>query len=413
MNLKITKANIVVCLYYLSLIVLFFKFFELTLIVWGVICFLTLRTTYSKKILSLLFISLIIFIISAISSFFYDYEWYNIIRDSSYLLKPILGLILGYNIAKILGTSALRHTVNIGFAVALIHILIILFGYFVYGIKHLNDLRYIGGYFNDFEVFVLILLLFKNKLDIELSKRTYLIFLTTLIVSAFLYFSRTNMIQFVILILAMKGYLKLTPKAIKITLSSLIIVLASYALIYQSNPTRNAKGVEAFFYKVKNAPIEAFKTKINKENWKDLHDNFRSYENIKTINQMFNDDTRAILLGKGLGSTVNYGIKMYTNEDTMIQHAPALHNSYATIFLKSGLVGLILLLLFIYLMPFKDKTNDEKLILLRQLMIGSAIFMIFSNWVFMGLYLKLDNKSIFFGFLIAYYQILSNKTENT
>jgi hypothetical protein len=37
--------------------------------------------------------------------------------------------------------------------------------------------------------------------------------------------------------------------------------------------------------------------------------------------------------------------------------------------------------------------------------------MVLSNWVFMGLFLKFDNKSIFFGFAYAYYEFLKAKSK--
>jgi hypothetical protein len=46
---------------------------------------------------------------------------------------------------------------------------------------------------------------------------------------------------------------------------------------------------------------------------------------------------------------------------------------------------------------------------LNLLLIGTAIFLIVSNWVFMGVYLKLDNKSILIGFMLCYREILVRK----
>ena len=42
-------------------------------------------------------------------------------------------------------------------------------------------------------------------------------------------------------------------------------------------------------------------------------------------------------------------------------------------------------------------------------MLGTAIFLIISNWVFMGVYLKLDNKSVLIGFLICFREIIIKK----
>ena len=207
----------------------------------------------------------------------------------------------------------------------------------------------------------------------------------------------------------MKGYFVINKKSISVITSVILFVLLGYTIIYQSNPQRSGKGIEAFLYKIKISPIEPFKTKIDKEDWKDFNDNYRSYENILTVKQVSADGTSAILFGKGLGATINLGREVWTNDGEFIQYIPILHNGFATVFLKSGIFGLLFLILFMYLLgkPMKSDLNSVQTI--NSLLIGTAIFLIVSNWVFMGLYLKLDNKSILLGFMICYREILIKK----
>jgi len=402
-----SKYQINVVLFYLSILILLLNFFELTLIVWTGILLLSWQNKISLKLLCLAGVVVLIFLISVISSLYFDPSLYNMMRDSAYLLKPIFGLFLGYHITKNIGERAVFHAVNIGVLVAVIHIFILVFGYLIFGIKNLADLRYVGGYFNDYEVYILVLLLFAHHLKIQVPPKKRKIYIGILILSTVLYFSRTNILQLILLSIAMLGYLKLTQKAVKIGLFSFVIVSILYAIVWQINPKRNGQGLEAFLYKIKNAPIEPFKTKVNVRDWKEFHDNFRSFENIETIRQVSSEGLRSVLFGKGLGSTIDYGDKVYTNEDTYIRHAPALHNAYATIFLKSGIAGIFLMILFKFLMPIRKQTSNEQLIAYQRLIIGSVVFLILSNWVFMGLYLKLDNKSVFLGFVYAYYEYLS------
>jgi hypothetical protein len=212
----------------------------------------------------------------------------------------------------------------------------------------------------------------------------------------------------------MKGYFVLTRKSLTIVSSVVLFVIAGYSAVYISNPKRSGKGIEAFFYKIKNAPIEPFKTKINKDDWKDFNDNYRSYENILTIKQVSSQGISAIFFGNGLGATINLGRQIWTNDGEFIQYIPILHNGFATVFLKSGLLGLLFLFTFIYLLGIPVKSNLLSIQNLNYLLIGSAIFLIFSNWVFMGVYLKLDNKSILLGFIICYreYLLKSNNQKN-
>ena len=196
------------------------------------------------------------------------------------------------------------------------------------------------------------------------------------------------------MILAVKGFFGLNNRSIKVISFTVIAILIGYALIYNYNPKRKGSFTEEFLYKVKIIPIEAFKTKINKDDWKDFNDNFRSFENIRTVNQIFYGQTQGIISGNGLGSTVDIGRVMITNDGTKVRYYPFLHNAFSTILLKSGLLGIAIYLLSIYLIAKKKISDNIQVINLNKLILGSAIFLIMSSWVFMGFYLKLDSKSI-------------------
>ena len=209
------------------------------------------------------------------------------------------------------------------------------------------------------------------------------------------------MIQFVILFIAMKGYLKINKKSIYVITSVIIAILVGYAAVLYINPRRNGKGLEAFLYKVKIAPIEPFKTKINKEDWKDFNDNYRSFESITTVKQVTEDGNSAVFFGKGLGATINLGRRVLSNDGTYVQEIAIVHNGYMTVFLKSGLLGVFFLFLSIY---YLSKTKNSEIDLsnnINLILIGTAIFMIFSYFVFLGFYFKFDCKSVLVGFIIA------------
>mgnify|MGYP006207531933 CR=1 FL=1 len=291
-------------------------------------------------------------------------------------------------------------------------------GYFIvdknyFGIfeLNLNLLRSWGGFFSDYEIYVLIMLIFHKELNVTLSKKTIRYIFIIVFISSLLYASRTNLIQFVILFLAMKAYFKITKKSLIVLFSIFSVITLCYFLIVSYNPIRGGKGLNAFLYKIKIAPEEAFKTKINKEDWRDFNDNYRSFENIITVRQVSNEGLMTILLGKGLGSNVNLGRKIYTNDGTELQFIPILHNGFMTVFLKAGLFGVLFLVYFIYVLFKQNKSKNEIIRNINYLLVGTSIFLIVSNWVFMGLYLKLDNKSIIIGFLIALKELIANQSK--
>jgi hypothetical protein len=215
------------------------------------------------------------------------------------------------------------------------------------------------------------------------------------------------------LVIAMKGYLSLNRKAVKVILITLVITSVAYAFVYNTNPKRNGKGLEAMLYKIKNAPIEPFKTKIDKDDWQDFNDNYRSYENIIAVKQVSLEGTPGVLFGKGLGSSIDIGRKMWTNDETYVRYEPILHNAYMTVFLKSGLVGVFFMIYFLYHLFKQRKSNLESVKQVNLLLIGTAFFLIVANWVLLGLFLKLDNKSVIIGFLLCYKELIIRQDQIT
>lgn len=393
-------------LYAICVLVPFLNIYELTFFVWFSTAAITISNRYSLGIIKYVACFSVILLTAFIVSFFNDESTYNFFRDIAYLLKPIVGLLVGYQLYKKCQNKFFSTVIYTGIFLAAIHLLIVAITFIRFHTISVNLLREYCGYHSDYEVYVLIILIFYKKFQINWSAKTVYFFILVVATSSFLYLSRTNFIELIILYVAMKGYFVINKRSIKVVTSVVVLVLLGYTAIYQSNPQRSGKGIEAFLYKIKIAPIEPFKTKINKEDWKDFNDNYRSYENILTVKQVSAEGTNAIVFGKGLGATINLGREIWTNDGELIQYIPILHNGFATVFLKAGIFGVFFLILFMYLLG-KPKPSDLIAVKnINMLLIGTAIFLIVSNWVFMGLYLKLDNKSILLGFMICYREIL-------
>jgi hypothetical protein len=212
--------------------------------------------------------------------------------------------------------------------------------------------------------------------------------------------------------MAMKGYFKLTKRAVKTVAVFVLVLGIGYTIVYNTHPTRNGKGLEALLYKIKNAPIEPFKTKVNKDDYEDFNDNYRSFENITTVRQVCLEGYFGILFGKGLGSTIDIGRKMWTNDETFVRHEPIVHNAFMTVFLKSGLLGVFLLIVFLYQMFPKRKSDIAIVNQVNLILIGTAVFLIVANWVLLGLFLKLDNKAVLIGFLLCYKELVIKHQQN-
>ena len=399
MKLVLNKELYYQILFMICVIIPFFNVYELSFLVWAIVAAITLKNTYSKPFINYLNYFIIIFALSFFVGLFFNHHLYFIIRDITYLLKPIFGLILGYQLFYDKIKNKFQFIVYAGVAIASYHLLLVAWGVIIQGARSVVMIREYGGYFNDFEVYTLIILLFHKKFELNFTSQKTRIFIAILALSSFFYLARTNFIQFVILVMAMKGFLVLNKRSVTILTSSIIIIIVGYALIYNYNPRRNGKGIDEFLFKIKNAPIEAFSTKINRNDWKDFNDNYRSYENIRTLEQL--SRKKEILFGEGLGSQINLKQKILLG-DTELQYISILHNGYMTVYLKAGIIGVIVLLASIFYFFRKFNSNSDLETQINLLFIGTGVFLIFSYWVFLGFYNQIDTKTLLIGFLFAY-----------
>ncbi|WP_396165715.1 O-antigen ligase family protein [Flavobacterium sp.] len=398
MKVVISKATLNQILFIICVVVPFFNIYELSFTVWMAAIAITLKNNYSIEFVKYISIFIIIFLLAITVGFFYDYSLYFTIRDITYLLKPITGLLLGYQLFNKHIKNPFQFVVYAGVSIAVYHLILVGYG-FIAGAKNVREIREYGGYFNDFEVYTLVILLFSNQFNLQFSKKRNTIFLLILAVSSFFYLARTNFIQFIILVIALKGIFVLNKRAIKVVGTTLILVAAGYAAVFYYNPVRNGKGLDEFLYKIKMAPAEAFSTKINRDDWKQFNDNYRSYENIRTVEQLSYNES--FLFGEGIGSQVDLKQKVYLG-DMELRYISILHNGYMTVLLKTGLLGLGIYLFSIFFFFRKNNEPTEALKNIHYLFIGTGVFLIISNWVFMGFYNLIDTKTLLIGFLFAY-----------
>jgi hypothetical protein len=401
MGSVIKKEIIYQILFFACIGVPYLSIYELTFAVWSITAMVTLRNTYSFNILRHLACFTAIFIIALLVSFTKDVATYKFLRDVAYMLKPIIGLLVGYQLCKNYIKKPLVFIVNTGIIIAVIHLLVIGYSIAVYKITDMHKLREYSGYFSDFEVYAIIVLVFHKKLGIEVSSKKYQVGILLLGISIFLYLARTNFIQFIIFYMAMRGYFIINKRSVIVVSTLVLTVLVGYAAIYTYNPRRGSNGFEAFLYKIKIAPIEPFKTRVNSEDWRDFNDNYRSYETILTLNQVPNGGPLAVAFGEGMGSSVDLKREVWL-QTSFMRYIPFLHNGFMTIFLKSGVLGDILLVVSILLFFRNRKSANPQVRQLNYLMVGTGIFLIMSYYVFMGLYFVPDSKSIVIGFLIRY-----------
>lgn len=349
--MKLNKANfytyVIVIVLFLQLYLPSFK--ANTFIQIGALglFFLVDRPMLSLSFLRTTFPVAVLFAIGFVGMFGNDYPLYNIIKDIFHFIKPLLGLALGYLYFRAMGYERFVRTVVIaGFISAIAHIAIVVF---LSGTSTVNQIREFSkdNFLELFSIFFLGYYHQFNGKSLFAKKATFRWIFWILLLSNILYFSRTMIGVAVLLWLSIKGLTVITATTIKIGATLLMLVVLLYAYLFSVKIERDKNGFESFLYKVKIAPEELFETRIDRENHADLWDHWRGYETKRAL-ALLEDQPSGYVYGCGYGSLVN--LKFYaplTGEKKGMRYISELHNGYAYMLYKTGILGLLIYLWFL------------------------------------------------------------------
>ncbi|MCB9202269.1 MAG: hypothetical protein H6604_04375 [Flavobacteriales bacterium] len=348
---------------------------------------------------------LIIVLIGIVASFFYKFAIIPFIKDITYFIRPILLIFIAYFCVLSISDKSIivKSIIYLGFFYASIHLLQI----FVYVIQSgkFNYLRIRDfGLDNNIEVVSFALLLFYEKFTmIKFSKILRYAMIIVLSISIIFYFSRIMIVFSFILIFSLLGGFKLFGNSIflPIVLSLILLILIVFTNI---DFNRNSKGIEGFLYKIENSITEITNTKIDVSNHKQLWDRWRAYELKRVIIEVNKEKSISTnLFGKGFGSLINLNMKVNLG-GTNFRNIPYLHNGYGTIYLKTGIVGvLIYLYFFISLARFQTSNLYHK-----RLLNGLVLFLLFSSIVINGIY-NTSDVVFFISFIFISISLTSSK----
>lgn len=375
---------------------------------------LTTKCKISKPTLLIIAPLVLIFIIGLLGFFYEKHDLSFIIKDITYFLKPINGILLSYFLFR-KGFDLvifLKTILFVGCLTAFIH----LFGIFILGDFANNSIHKLRGDFgldNFIEIFAFYILLFSKKHMNEwlIRKKVFrFLVLFFLLISIYLYFSRTMLVVFFVMGFSLLGYAKITVKTLKFIGIAVVSILVLYAYLFSVKLDRNAKGAEAFLYKIKIAPEEIFKSKIDRNNHKELWDHWRGYEAKRAIYLMEKNPT-SYFIGTGFGSLVNLKFQAPVGGEGGMKYISRLHNGYIFVLYKTGILGLLLYFVFLtslYMKIYRFNTNNSNQILVNRLISSIGLFYIFTTLIISGIYIPRDAVVFVLGGLLSFNTLKSN-----
>jgi len=357
---------------------------------------------FSKETVNYLAILSLLFLIGFIGIFTFKEGWYDFIKDSVYFFRPMTVLIASYLVVMKLKNKPefFNLIVLAGFAFAFVHMAHIAVKFFDVS-ANVSTIRNYFGRSNHVELVALFIVICVKELPMKKSryKIIYQFFVVCLVLSFIMYFSRTMIIVLVLMFLAYRGYLKLNTKGL-IYVSILMLMGASFIFfISQYEPSNTTGVVNTFLLKMKNSYTEAFKSidiDQSKMDRRELWAHWRAYEANLVYDEV--DKEKKWILGKGFGSTVDVGFEIRLQGE-WIQKLPTTHNGIAYVYMKTGILGLIvygfsILLFYLY---YYSKDNDEKIRSYNRLLASYSFYMFISSLVVTGIFKPYDMVTLLIG----------------
>ncbi len=400
-NLVLPKVLLVL----LFLVSLLLNSFE-AVIALSFILLIVLLTT-SKNVISSDFLNIIstlilILLIAVFGSFFRDIVFLDFIKDFLYLIKPVLFLVIGYLISQKINDREVFFKIIIYTATICAVYHIIRFMIFMSDVTTLsiNYMRPIVGLDNFLELFAVSLLVANTKYKIVTIKYKNLMTLI-LAVSFLLYFSRTMFALVIVLSLAFLGYLRISKKGLGYILMGSVGLILFYVYLFSINIPRDSKStVDNFLYKIKMAPAEIFiaKTSFDIRDHAQLWDHWRAYEANMAIDQLNEGGATAWTVGLGAGSLVDLKFFAPLSDDAKgLRYISKLHNGYAFVLYKTGIIGILLYVMFLlgnYLAYKRSKFTKP---IIANMIFGIVLYYLSTSLVITGIYNTADTTTIILG----------------
>lgn len=257
-------------------------------------------------------------------------------------------------------------------------------------ITNYTALRTLAGKQNHIELAALILMSFTDyfKNNLYFKKHLKIIFYAVISTSVLFYFSRSMYIVFFLFFLSYNGYLYLSKKMFIGLFSVLIFASVSYFVLSNLDYKKNVTHTTDFAYKIYNSINELFGevnlSKIKKDKTK-LWEHWRSYEGAVAVDNVINSKNNITntIFGMGFGSNINLKTQVKLDGNTY-KEVPSIHNGYINIFYKTGLLGLLAYLLFLFSNYFFAHLQHFKEPHLRALFVGSIFYMVYNSFVITG-----------------------------
>lgn len=347
--------------------------------------FTILISTYGKikrSYLKLVWPLLGVFVIGFVGAF--NHEPHDILRDVAFALVPLALIFIGYWFGsdERMWPLILRVMAGCGLVLAVVHL-----SAFVFNPELLSadvyDVRQAAGGGGVLVTFTLVLVLFQYRLGVgRLLPKVLprLVIIAVLLASFILSYSRTDIVIAIMFLLSMWGALS------KINLR-LVLVAVVLAVGFMATIAMVPEG-ETGTLRSKLATSATEVAVSNYEDMADINANWRGFEAYRAWESFSSGSVVQQIFGQGFGALVDLGFYMPLG-GVDLRYIPILHNGYAYVLIKTGLLGLVCYVFFYvniirYAVRYSNFLNREQGFLSR-LLLGCVWSLILVMYVVGGM----------------------------
>lgn len=325
----------------------------------------------------------------------------DILRDYLYFLNPIIVLALGYiliirikDIKKVFNTVVL-----VGVIMACVHLWKFISNPLIFSLS-LPQIRAEAGTGYSIVLIALLFLIFNKKFNLQIFNNNKLILFLSFVVcfmSFALSLSRTLILTFLVVYLVVnikrpqRKVFQTTHLKASLSVFALLIVMFAGYFFY---PEEIANQLINKMTK----SIEEISTSNENWDWQTINNNWRGYEAYMAFEQFKDASLAEKLIGQGFGTNVNTGVSINLGGE-MFSEVPILHNGYMYILTKTGIVGVVLYLIFLINIIrngfelMKRSAYDK---FYGKLLISIAIVTLLNTYIVTGIF----NTSVFSSWII-------------
>lgn len=249
------------------------------------------------------------------------------------------------------------------------------------------------------------------KKEVYIFKKRYLLVFGGLIFfSVLLFVSRT---MFLILFIYCGFFFNYFRFSFKSTVIALIVV-ALLGFIFSLPKQSQDTSMGRLISKIQKSPSELLFSDEDANNKQSINEYWRGYEAYRAISQTIKNGPIAIIFGNGFGSLVDLKLVMHLGNSDF-RYVPKIHDGYAQLFFKTGIVSVILYALFLfffYTSAVKVVTNDSNLITFKKIILGSLITLLLTTSTISGIYNDSSLDSVLLLMVFCYVLLKNNAKRN-